>query len=489
MLPLLLSAPAFAAAPSLGPALVVWLERDVPDESTRAKAARLAGGSKVEQVAWSRLAFGPPLREDPKGRYDQLDNAFRESMSHWEEFEAEPGIARALDAAVGAVSVVRDEKDRAALVNALIVTGAAITKPFEPSLFASLSDTAPFRTTLSGKGVVKPWMDALALDPKRVWTRADFPDARSFGLVQRLQGELDLLPRGVLALPDLPPGTTVYVDGAAVEAGASAVDLAPGHHYVHAMVGGSYVGAQELDIEAGGRATLEPRVNRDELDRARSAAAGGSTDVGSDVAEAIKGYAQTLGGNQRVFLARLDDNGRAQLLGQTPDAVVQKDRPVTAIMSGEIGGGVLDYDGWSAGDETSTLAPAFGGDLGFELGIYYACIQAGASILITPTYRMSFGATSGGNTETPAYAYPHGGIGVYLPRPQNGKASFLIAGKYGYFVPGILGGAVSLSSGVPIGNGNWVRITLEGFRGTPTEGFPGTVATGGQLRVGFASLL
>lgn len=491
MLPLLalLVSPDARAATVQAPALIVWLEKDLPTDQVRGKANSLAGGGKVEHVAWARFAYGAPLADDPRSRYDALASTVKEGEGHWTEFDAEVGIARAIGTAVEPVPAIRDEADRKALIHALIWEGAAITKPYPDNLFNSLQDTVSFRTTVAGKSVVKSWLDAIALDPKHAWTREEFPDARSFAKVQALQSELGLLPRAQLSVSAPPPGTTVVIDGTPLDPTTTVVELAPGHHYAHIVSGTSLVGVQEIDAEPGARLTLDLKVNGDELTSARAAVLAGGTDLGTDVTDSIRAVASTMSPQPRVYVAAVDDNGRGQVVGWSSTAVVTKDKPATAILTGEGGGGVINYDGWSSKTGDADLAAAFGADLGFELGIYYAAIQVGASLYVTPSTRMAFGNADGTDTDSPAYAYPHAGLGVYLPRPQDGKASFLIAGKYGYFVPGILGGAVSVSSGIPIGNKNWVRITLEGFRGTPMDGFPGTVATAGMIRVGFASLL
>lgn len=487
----LLAALAAHAATPTPPALVVWMEKDLPSDQARAKAFTLAGGGKVDQAAWGRIAYGNPLTEDPAARLGTLGTVLKDGQSHWQEFDAELGVARALDTAVAPVPALRDESDRASMIAALLWEGAAITKPYPTSLFSSLQDTAPFRVTVASKSQVRPWVDALALDPKRLFTRGDFPDARSYKAVLALQQELNLLPRAELSVPTPAPGAVVVVDGVRIDAATTTVELAPGHHYAHVVVGTNVVGAQEFDAVPGGRSSLDVKVSAQDLDAAHTAVLGDSMELGTHVSDALRALAATSTPAPAVYVAAMDANGKPHVMGWSNGAMIHKDKPVTAILTAEAGGGVLNYDGWSSGPDggTTGLAPMFGGDLGFELGIYYACIQVGADLYVTPTARMAFGNDGGDNSESPAYGYPHAGLGVYLPRPQDGKASFLIAGKYGYFIPGILGGAVSVSSGIPVGNKNWLRITLEGFRGEPTTGFPGTVATAGEIRIGFASLL
>lgn len=499
MLPVLfLAAQAFAAPPTLSPALVVWLATTVPPAENTAVVDKEVGVAK--HIAWSEIALTPePFTGADEQRATSLSSVLKEGVAQWDEFDAESGIARALAAAVEPIGVLRDAAERDALRTALLWEGAGITRAFPENLFTSLQDTQPFRTNVAGKSMVRPWVHAIALDPTYAFARTDFPDGQSFARVQAMQSELALLPKARLKIDPLPPGATVVIDGVAVPEGQKEIELTAGHHYAHIESGGLVFDRMEFDAAPSDTIALTLPVSPEELAAAAAIVATGSADVGTDVATSTRSAAGRTTTAPRVFFATLDEKGRPKLAAFMGGAVIEKKRPVTVLFNGELGGGIMQSSGFAGGRGKELSTYQFGGLLGFEVGIYNFAILAAADMALTPANQMAYGVNEAAvspeeNEETSAYFRPHGGVGVYLPRPAPGKVWFLLAGTYGWLSPASMGPGVRLSLGVPLKDGQtWVRLSLDGYRGTQMEGFPGagddTPTSMASLRIGFASLL
>lgn len=486
-----------AAPPPVAPAVVAWMQPAPPAEEVRAKVQRLTGGA-ASHVAWAELALEPrSASAGDLAAYTSLAQSLTDTAGRWTEFDAEAAIARALDANVQPIEVVRTDADRELLIRALLAEGAGITRPYPVSLFNSLQETAPFLAQIANRKVVKAWLDALALDPRRALVRAEFPDGQSFQVVKTLQEELLLLPRGKLAVDAVPAGFTAVIDGRAMATAEAEYELAPGHHYAHLVRDGAISNAVEFDLAPGGKAALSVRVSADELTAARARVLAGSTDLGPDVASGLRQLGERTKPAPRVFVAALDDTGKPVMLAYGGGAVITKVRPVTAMFTGDLGGGLLQSTSFAGAYGQEVVAPVGGGDLGFELGIYNAAIQVGGSMLLVPTAQFAYGidgaTTPAENEFTSALFNGHGGLGVYLPRPQAGKVYFLLAGTYGWLSPGALGFGAQLATGIPMkGDGKtWLRVSLAGMRGEQLPGFPeeGSPTSALLLRLGFASLL
>lgn len=489
-----LIASAWAADPPLPPAVLVWMQATPPDAEIQEKAAKIVGGT-VAQRAWSDITLDPQAATEVDAeRIAALSRVIDESQAKWEVFDAETSIARGIAAHCDPIALLRDDADRAALLKALVWQGASITRPYPDSIFNSLEETAPFRVAVANQVMVRPWLDAIALDPKHNFERSEFPDGQSLARVKTLQEQIALLPRATLTVDPLPAGIEAVVDGRTVAAGA--VELPAGHHYAHLVRNGIVANRMEFDLTPSGKANLAIRVSAEELAAARAKVLISATDVPNDVLLGIKALAARSSPPPRVFIAAMDDKGRPVVLPLAGGAVVEKIRAVTVMFTGELGGGVIESQGFAGKKGAEFVAPGFGGDLGFEVGIYNAVIQIGGELYLTPTAQMAFGSEGGttpeDNDHASAMFHPHGGVGVYLPRPQPKKAYFLVTGNYGWLSPGALGVGAQLGTGIAMGDGTtWLRISVAGFRGTQMEGFAaaGTPTSALMLRIGFASLL
>jgi hypothetical protein len=490
-----LATPALAAPGATTPAVVVWMSPTAPSSEIRRLAEKETG--VAEHRAWADIDLTPEVfAAADEQRVAALTGVMKDGAAHWEEFDAESGVARAIAAAVEPISVLRDVNERDALRAALLWEGAGITRGYPENLFSSLQDTVAFRINVAGKSTVRPWVDAIALDPKHVFVRSEFPDGQSFARVQQLQQELGLLPKARISVDPLPPGAQLVVDGVLQPAEAREVEIAAGHHYAHLVLGGAIYDRQEFDAAPSDNIPLRLPVSPEELSTAATAVMGGSSDVGADVSAAVRSMAGRMANPPRVFLGVVDEKGRPKLVAFSGGATIVKKRPVVVLFNGELGGGILNSQGFSGsrGEEATTYQ--FGGTLGLELGIYNFCLLAAADMALAPSVQMAYGVEGGetpeDNEQISAFFRPHGGVGVYLPRPQANKVWVLLAGSYGWMSPASLGGGGQLTVGLPLADGQtWVRLTLDGYRGTQLEGFAaeGTPTSAASLRVGFGSRL
>ncbi|MBM4392875.1 MAG: hypothetical protein FJ090_17255 [Deltaproteobacteria bacterium] len=498
MLPLILAfASAFAAPPPRSPALVVWMSATTPSEEVRKLADRETG--TAQHLVWADITLMPePFNSSDEQRLGALAAVMKEGRARWDDFDAEAAVARALAAAVEPVATLRDVADRDALRAALLWQGAGITRGYPENLFSSLQDTMPFRVNIASKSMVRPWVDAIALEPRHVFSRAEFPDGQAYARVTSLQQELGLLPRARLLLDPLPPGAVAVLDGVSLPAGATEAELAAGRHYVHVLIDGVMAERMEFDAAPSDTVKLALAVSPDELSAAAAVVLQGSAEVPPDVAARVRSLAGRNTIPPRVFLAALDAKGKPRLVAFGGGAVIEKKRPVTVLFSGELGGGVIQSSGFSGQRGEEATAPQFGGSFGLELGIYNAAIFANADLALAPTAQVAYGSSEDqtepeDNQYTSAMFRPSGGLGVYLPRPLPGTVWFLLGGTYGWLGPGSLGPGVKLSVGVPMKGDSqtWLRITVDGYRGTQMEGFAGEGLPTSlvSLRLGFGSLL
>lgn len=469
----------------LAPAVVVWLEPALPGIDALGRAARLTGGTPTHR-AWSDLALAEnDWTEEDRTRVLAVQTASDTARKRWNDFDVELGIAQQVAIAVDNVTVVRDDDDRKALVDALVLGGLAVTRAWPEARFPSADDAAPHRTLVAARAMPRAWVDALALEPERAWTRAEVDDALGLALLETLKRELAALPPAKLEIPELPPGVELVVDGRPVPAGTAEVTLPPGRHYVHARVGGLVAGRDEFVVESGQVRRYPLRVDRAQLDAARTAALAGATDLPPELTGALQTVSTVKGQPARVYLASLDEKGRPEVVAWSGGAELIRPKPVTFVLAGDIGPAVVLGEGFASGSAT---APGFGGNLGAELGIYNFAVLGGATLYVTPTERL----LQQNGTETPMAVRPYGGMGVYLPRPRGGAANVLLGATYGAFLPGSSGFGALLGVGIPVSaSGTWVRLSADVYSGTQQEGFAGagTATRAAMFRVGFARKL
>jgi hypothetical protein len=196
-----------------------------------------------------------------------------------------------------------------------------------------------------------------------------------------------------------------------------------------------------------------------------------------------------------TFVATLDDKGRVEVVPFTGGAAFKKEDTVTFILAGSVGGAVVQSPAFVDAVGTPTTTFGVSGNLGAELGIYNLAIYAGGTMMLTPLERMRYATGDDPavdeNVDTNALFHPHGGLGVYLPRPRSRSLLVLLGAHYGWVSPGAMGFGGRVSFGIPSGNDTWFRIELDAARGTQMTGFPaeGEPSLYGGVRIGFGRKL
>lgn len=486
---LLFSSPALADEP-LAPGVIVWMTPGLPGADVLAKAARQTNGA--ESVAWGDFAFArPSWAEADEGRLVAIRNGMDAAKKRWNDFDVEQGVAQQLWTAVDAVEVVRDDGDRKALLDALLLSGLAAHKAFPDSVFATGDVAAPFRVMVSTRPVEKAWVDAIALDPDRTWTRADVDDGNGLASLLALQADLKALPRAKLTLPARPGGVTLVVDGRKLAPDVAEVELWPGHHYVHALVGDRVAGRTELVLEPGQSAPFPAVVAESALQEARTKVLSNDVFLPPTVAAAVDWFKTVKGRTARVYLGAVDDQGKGKIVAYAGGATIARPEVVTALLTGDLSGGMVRSSAFLDADGPVT-APAFGPSLGVHIGIYNFQVLGGGSMYLMPSQRTVFGDDVDNDVPVPAVFLAYGGVGAYIPRPTASMPLLEVAGLYGGMFPGAMGFGGQIALGVPVNrNGTWVRFTLEGFEGKQRVGYlaPGTTSYSFALKVGFARKL
>lgn len=442
--------------------VVIWMEDDLPDDKARAKAERLAGANV--HLAHVDLAFPPmPATPEDAALIESLREAVASGRSRWDEFDIELTIARELEAALVPIDLIRDRRDLQDIVDARLFQGAAVQKAFSPEAFANSDDAKPFRRSFPGLVGNAPWLAAMALDPTREFTRADVADGSAFPDLQALRPGFELLPSATVDLQELPEGATLVVDGRTVEASEATVELAAGLHYVHVVRKGRVSGRQILELEPDQELALPLLVDDTELEQARNKVIEGlTTGLPDDVKVSIEALSKHHSGP--IFIAALDEKGRVEILPYARGAQLFKQKPVTFVLAGEVGGGVIVSSLFNEADGTNVTAPAVLGHLGMELGIYNFALLGGADIALTPANTVTHGnADETDDVVTSILPRAWGGAGVYVLRPSGNTPTMLLAGTVGWNYPAHLAFGGRAALGIPIDDkGTWFRIAVGG---------------------------
>ncbi len=497
MLPLLLtlSLNAAAATPEaapLAPAVIVWTEGLLPPAEVQQKMARLTAGGA--QLDWGDVAYAPGDRTpDDRTRVDAVQTANDAGRKRWDEFDVELGIAQALRTTVDAVTLVKDDADRNVLEQALVLESTAVMRAFQDTRFATIEDAGPFRVVVGDMVASKPLTDLLALDPDRAWTRDELGDGQILVRIEQYRTAAKALAPGIIHFTAAPPGVSLVVDGRALAPGVSDLPVLPGHHYAHAQAGTRIAGRADFDIASGETVDIQALLTESDLTAAKALVLSGKLDGLPDgMTKALTAIAPVNGKVPRVYLAAVDEKGHGHIVPWTPGAVIIRPKPVTFMLTGDVGGGFLNSSAFAKQAGAVQTTPQFGPQLGGQLGIYNFLVNVGGTMLLTPVKRFAYGGEPEAPALSPAGVRAWGGIGVYLPRPTRGVPLFSLGVNYGMFFPGSTGFGGNLTFGVPITDGKtWLRLSLDGFRTVQSPGWPqeGSANYAGAFRIGFGRLL
>lgn len=322
--------------------VVIWLDREAPDERAVARADKTIGQTALHLEA-AALAFPPqPWSKRDGELLGAVGKAQREAQLRWEEFDVERGLARDLRLAVDNVAVVRDLNDRDALALGLLWEGAAVNLAFSEEELRSAPEAQAFRLSLPGATVNRPFVELIALDPARRYGKGEMPEGASFGVIQELTGVLADLPPATLDVGVLPPQATLFINGqpVVVEPGQR-LNLLPGHYWIHLLLNNTIHGRVELDLTPGMVVELPRAVG--EGDRAtaeRLVEVETLQDLPAGVANAVGLLAAQHPGSP-VFLAAVAPDGQVQVLPYSGGARTVQRQALTFAFGAELGGGVV----------------------------------------------------------------------------------------------------------------------------------------------------
>lgn len=496
-----LSSPAEAQDTRGKNSVLVWVEKDLPEEKLQKKASKVIGGD-IDIYTGRDLAFPPQPRGAADAEaYEDLARAVQRSRERWNEFDVELSIAQEVQGALEPIALLESDEDRDAIVEAWLLIGAAVNLAFVESDLKNSGAAAAFRMEMPGVVENKALIEAIALAPEQKYTKAEVATAATAQVVEQLQADWAGYARGVLDTSEMPPGTTLVINGRAQENPGHQVELGPGHYWVHFDRDGLVTGRSEVDIRPGVTVELPRLVDDRELSQADRRVGVGSFDgLPEDVITGIELIAAQHPSHE-VYLAALDAKGRVQVVPYSEGAEIIQKQAVTVTMGAEVGGGTVatpnyrfttDRHGPNT-DTTMVFAGSANGAFDLELGIYNFAILGGAEVHITPTEVLLYGSEGGttvdDNSTTPVYLKAHGGVGAYVIRPNKYKqATLLVGATYGWFSPGHMGYGGRVTVGIPMGVGSWFKLSLHGWYGDELEGYPPNrplLAAG--MRLGFQS--
>ncbi|HHO54356.1 MAG TPA: hypothetical protein ENK18_26665 [Deltaproteobacteria bacterium] len=233
----------------------LWLHP--PSSEDAARVALLTSGA--EPITRLELrASAARITEADLQALRNLDGALQEARPYETELDGERVILELLEPAIRSVGVLRDDTDRSALFGTLAYQGFALSRFFGADL-ATDPAAEPWRTEILGVAVETPWLDAIALDPRRRITSyeiAEAPQRRAF--TERRAQLVNTLP-GLLLPPKV--DDTLVVDGRPTTPGPSGtVAVLPGRHLIHLERRGLVIDRWDVRVASGERVVLQQPV-------------------------------------------------------------------------------------------------------------------------------------------------------------------------------------------------------------------------------------
>ncbi|MCB9763320.1 MAG: hypothetical protein H6739_26375 [Alphaproteobacteria bacterium] len=228
-----------------------------------------AGGSLLRLDVEADPTLRPDLRDTPLERafptrdfsmadtqaLARLDAELEAVRPLADEFDGELQIMSRLDAVISDISVVRDEADRDLLRRALLFQGFAVQRYFQDQL-ADDPAAAPYRVEMNGQVLVKPWVDAVALDPDHTLDADEIPGQDELRAFDEARAQVRLAPKATIHAADLPPGAALVVDGRAPDPGPR-VYVPPGQHRIAVVQDGVILARQAARLSSGAELEVE----------------------------------------------------------------------------------------------------------------------------------------------------------------------------------------------------------------------------------------
>jgi hypothetical protein len=287
---------------------VVWLS--VPSDIERAAVAAAAGATGPALSPLDLRAAATRWQAADTEALERLDGALRDARAFEARLDGELVILGDLADPIAAVGALRDDADRGRLYAALAYQGFAVDRYFADTL-ATDERAAVWRVDWSAHVAIRPWVDALALEPAREITAyeiAEAPQRTAYAAMQAIAAEW--LP-GTLVPEALPEGAVLVIDGRPTPLDAAGTaKVRPGRHLAHAEVvaepGAPPIILARWDVEVApaGRVPLVTALPDDAWNAWLGALADGGA-VPAPIGDAVR----ALGGE--VWLARGAGRDRA----------------------------------------------------------------------------------------------------------------------------------------------------------------------------------
>jgi hypothetical protein len=475
------------AALAADPAVIVWAAPAVPDETLRGKAERRTGPAR--HLAWGDLALGPtPWVERDESARANLEKVIAASRERWDGFDIETTLARELAEAAGPVEVLRDDADRALLVQASILAGAAALRAAAPAGWAVDPTVAPFRAMIGERAFPAALVQAVALEPARAFTRADVPDAATLASLEQIRAQVATLPPSSLRIAPLPSGVSVMLDGRPLS-GSGPHPLAAGRHYLHLLKDGVVQARQVFSAEPGLAVSFAPWVGAEDMESMRvGVVESPKPTVDGPLAVAIR--ARSAGAP--IFVAAVDPKGKPAVRAWENGAAFKRPPLLNGLFTTTIGTSSIASRGFVGHEGEKTTTDAYAGSIDFSGALAWFGVYGGASLHVTPDQLSQFSTGGGTQENLSLLAQPYAGGAVYLPRPARGNFFAMVGAHVGWLAPGAKGTGVRAGVGVPLGrSGNWLRADWDRFDGVQQTDFPGEgeATTVQSIRVGFSSVI
>lgn len=389
---------------------VLWVG-DVPPNAADL-AARIGADPEPLSIGALRAAVHQ-LTEADAAAIDGLERALETARPLEAQLDGELSILALLEDAVAKVTILRNESDASTLFRTLAYQGFAANRFYGGEL-SSDPDAAPWRASIPIGEVERPWLDAVAVAPGREASAYDIAEAPQRVAFNQLRGRILEVAPAVVALPDLPPGAEITVDGRSQPAGSS-LSLVPGRHLVHAQWGDHVIERWDLRVSSAERRQLDAAVDHGAFDAFfRTAGAG------SPVPESVVALLDAHG---PVLLGVTDERGRTTFLDPSSGVLTPRAAPRVATGGSarvELHGGLST--GWFTSADFYLQDPAsapatyrtvnaisLGAYASGELVVGPAHLGVGVDLL-APIGRSHVALT--GNGSTRIRAVPHVAVGV-----------------------------------------------------------------------------
>ncbi|MEN0062803.1 MAG: hypothetical protein AAGA48_11680 [Myxococcota bacterium] len=278
---------------------VVWIAPPGPGDVAQVALRSEVGRPDLPLVM---LRAAPTARTDADAdAWQDLAAALESARKFESQLDGETLILQILEPAIGALTLVPDDVARGQLFTALAYQGFAVNRLYGDRL-AEAPSAGPWRVEVAGTTVERPWAEAYAIAPEREITAYDVAEAPQRVAYAERRARFAEGLAGLVALPELGPRDTVFVDGRpAGPAPGGQLTLAPGRHWIHVQRQGVVIERYVANVQSGQRTEL-----RASLAPGRLVEFGRTLQAGDAIPDDLRPFLDAMG---EVWLARPSESG------------------------------------------------------------------------------------------------------------------------------------------------------------------------------------